>query len=82
MACHNCGRTFLPERLEVHLRSCNKSAKKKDTNDLIESSIGSIGGKSTNSQFSTPDNRNKPIKGGDSSTCNLCGRNFSPNLME
>ena len=24
-ACPNCGRTFLPERLIVHLRSCNKS---------------------------------------------------------
>lgn len=24
-ACPNCGRTFLPERLAVHLRSCNKA---------------------------------------------------------
>jgi hypothetical protein len=24
-ACPNCGRTFLPERLIVHLRSCNKA---------------------------------------------------------
>lgn len=23
--CHNCGRTFLPERLQVHLRSCKSS---------------------------------------------------------
>lgn len=23
-ACPNCGRTFLPDRLVVHLRSCNK----------------------------------------------------------
>jgi hypothetical protein len=29
VACHNCGRTFLPDRLEVHLRSCDKSNKKK-----------------------------------------------------
>lgn len=24
-ACPNCGRTFLPDRLVVHLRSCNKA---------------------------------------------------------
>ena len=24
-ACPNCGRTFLPDRLQVHLRSCNKA---------------------------------------------------------
>lgn len=23
--CPNCGRTFLPDRLIVHLRSCNKA---------------------------------------------------------
>jgi hypothetical protein len=27
-ACHNCGRTFLPDRLEVHLRSCDKAYNK------------------------------------------------------
>jgi hypothetical protein len=29
MACHNCGRTFLPDRLEIHLRSCDKAHAKK-----------------------------------------------------
>ena len=34
MACHNCGRTFLPDRLEIHLRSCDKAyAKKKKEDD-------------------------------------------------
>ena len=23
--CRNCGRTFLPDRLEIHLRSCDKA---------------------------------------------------------
>ena len=23
-ACPNCARTFLPDRLEIHLKSCNK----------------------------------------------------------
>jgi zinc-finger of a C2HC-type len=31
MPCHNCGRTFLPDRLEIHLRSCDKAfSKRKD----------------------------------------------------
>lgn len=25
MPCPNCARTFLPDRLEVHLKSCNKA---------------------------------------------------------
>lgn len=29
-ACPNCARTFLPDRLVVHLRSCNKAHGKKD----------------------------------------------------
>jgi hypothetical protein len=29
-ACPNCGRTFLPDRLLVHLRSCNKAHGKAD----------------------------------------------------
>jgi hypothetical protein len=29
-ACPNCARTFLPDRLIVHLRSCNKAHGKTD----------------------------------------------------
>lgn len=31
MPCQNCGRTFLPDRLEVHLKSCNKAHGKAGT---------------------------------------------------
>lgn len=31
-ACPNCGRTFLPDRLIVHLRSCNKAHGIADSN--------------------------------------------------
>ena len=35
MACHNCGRTFLPDRLTIHLKSCDKEyQKKKEKEDL------------------------------------------------
>jgi hypothetical protein len=30
-ACPNCGRTFLPDRLVIHLRSCNKAHGKAET---------------------------------------------------
>jgi hypothetical protein len=29
MPCHNCGRTFLPDRLQIHLKSCDKAYAKK-----------------------------------------------------
>ena len=33
MPCPNCGRTFLPDRLQVHLRSCRKPNKPPDINN-------------------------------------------------
>jgi len=50
----------LPDRLEVHLRSC-KIPKKKPTEEVSEASTLNSSGGSGN--FSTPDMRNKPIKG-------------------
>ena len=29
--CYGCGRTFLPERLEIHLRSCKEAKSKPET---------------------------------------------------
>lgn len=44
-ACPNCGRTFLPDRLVVHLRSCKGpiSGKQGPTNNSMSPQIG--GGK-------------------------------------
>ena len=36
--CHNCGRTFLPDRLSVHLRSCKPP--RPSTRTLSRSSLG------------------------------------------
>jgi hypothetical protein len=37
MPCRNCGRTFLPDRLEIHLRSCDKAyAKKREVGSSLE----------------------------------------------
>ena len=38
--CHNCGRTFLPDRLVVHLRSCNKDYARKHKKEQIANQYG------------------------------------------
>ena len=46
-ACPNCSRTFLPDRLIVHLRSCNKAHGKAPDEGPGKGSpkkIGGIGG--------------------------------------
>jgi zinc-finger of a C2HC-type len=45
-ACPNCARTFLPDRLIVHLRSCNKANGKADASPEVKSKSmgGSLGG--------------------------------------
>lgn len=39
MPCHNCGRTFLPDRLTIHLKSCDKAQSKKKKEDDLEASV-------------------------------------------
>ncbi|CDW76549.1 UNKNOWN [Stylonychia lemnae] len=85
--CHNCGRTFLPDRLQIHLKSCDKAhhSQKKGGEDVSKSTSSlseSFKSQGQNASLSTPDLRNKAINGQDSSSCNLCGRSFSQNLME
>ena len=75
VACPNCGRTFLPDRLEIHLRSC-KVPKKVEPQDGLEQSMNS------NNALSTPSLNNKTGKAGESEQCTLCGRQFGKNLME
>jgi len=77
MACPNCGRTFLPDRLEIHLRSCKVS--KKPADDGLEQSLNS---NSSSNALGTPGLNNKTGKAGESEQCTLCGRQFGKNLME
>lgn len=39
MPCHNCGRTFLEDRLVIHLKSCDKAYAKKGAGVEDNSSI-------------------------------------------
>jgi hypothetical protein len=77
MPCHNCGRTFLPDRLQIHLKSCDKAFSKKANSEPIGN-----GGNQSDSNFNTPDLRNRSMKADGNSNCSLCGRNFSKAVME
>ncbi len=82
MACHNCGRTFLPDRLAIHLKSCDKDASKKKKTEEVSSSSFPTNGSSGNA-FGTPSTNGKSLKaGGDTDKCTLCGRQFGANIME
>jgi hypothetical protein len=79
MPCPNCARTFLPDRLDVHLRSCNKAYSKKKGSDQVDPSHLS----QANSALTSPNLNNKSLKaGGESSECSMCGRTFGKNIME
>ena len=47
-ACPNCGRTFLPDRLLVHLKSCNKAHGKSPDEGIASKTLkpmaGGLGG--------------------------------------
>jgi len=43
MPCHNCGRTFLPDRLAIHLKSCDKAHPKKTLVDEGSKSATTLG---------------------------------------
>ncbi|XP_015440055.1 PREDICTED: zinc finger protein 474-like [Dufourea novaeangliae] len=62
LPCPKCGRTFLPERLLVHQKSCKASPKNSD----IEKSESSTTEKSVNASRAGPP----------TVTCQNCGRNF------
>lgn len=58
-ACPNCGRTFLPDRLLVHLKSCNKAHGKVDAvpskgSPVKPSGGGIAGGGSSNGSMGSP----------------------------
>lgn len=83
MPCSNCGRTFLPDRLEVHMRSCAKLNKKPvnpEDGGMMQSPPTMMSSK-TDSVMGTPNLNNKTMKG-EMPECTMCGRTFSKNMME
>ena len=55
--CPNCGRTFLPDRLTIHLKSCNKAHGKPadaGASSLSPMKGSSMGGSSSAGAFGSP----------------------------
>ena len=59
-ACHNCGRTFLPDSLKIHLRSCDKKYVKLATADGGGTAGGEQLNESINRKQALPQRR--PVK--------------------
>ena len=85
MPCPNCARTFLPDRLEIHLRSCNKkygiAAEEDKSKSMGAKSLGgpgrNMGGASSAAALSsTVPKRPKTL------VCYICGREYGTSSLE
>ncbi|XP_050402830.1 zinc finger protein 474 [Patella vulgata] len=73
--CPNCGRTFNPDRLQVHLRACKPkdgSSPAVQTTPSGSSNVGSV----TGSSFGGKQRDASPEKGPRTLVCYICGREF------
>nr|CAH7729593.1 unnamed protein product [Callosobruchus chinensis] len=74
MACHNCGRTFYPERLIVHQRSCRVpqvTMKNLPSADVVSSQV-------VESTPSTPTSSRAPP----TFECYICGKKFGSHSIK
>ena len=87
-ACPNCGRTFLPDRLQVHLRSCNKAHGKspEPSSTLKPGSLGGSlgGGGGSGNKMSASMSPSKPafIQKPKTVMCYICGREYGTTSIE
>lgn len=63
--CPNCGRTFLPDRLQIHLRSCKQ-------NSGMKNKIAALNAQNAN-QSTLPEINQKTQAAKRTEPCNLCG---------
>ncbi|XP_069601486.1 zinc finger protein 474-like [Ranitomeya imitator] len=79
LPCENCGRTFLPDRLLVHQRSCKPNGKnsgsKHSTANKTLANPNSVPESKTASEFSSAINPQNPVKPR-TLICYICGREF------
>ena len=81
MPCPNCARTFLPERLDIHLRSCNKAHGKAAGEEIAGgSAYGSpgVGGGGSGRAMGTPQMKKVPK----TLICYICGREYGTSSLE
>eukprot|EP00929_Paragymnodinium_shiwhaense_P024615 TRINITY_DN1508_c1_g1_i1.p1 TRINITY_DN1508_c1_g1~~TRINITY_DN1508_c1_g1_i1.p1 ORF type:complete len:777 (+),score=164.11 TRINITY_DN1508_c1_g1_i1:167-2497(+) len=81
--CPNCGRTFLPDRLEVHLRSCHP----KDDGPAVAKrlsqrpSVDAAAAAAADNQ-AMPSPPSAPLAKPRSVTCHICGRDFGTKSID
>ncbi|XP_071997328.1 zinc finger protein 474-like [Engystomops pustulosus] len=78
LPCGNCGRTFLPDRLLVHQRSCKPSGKSLGSQNPSAKTFtnpNSMPESQTASEFSSTMNPHHPVKP-KTLICYICGREF------
>ena len=79
--CPNCARTFLPEKLEVHLRGCNKSHGKPAPSGpgMAGSSAAKKAGGAGAASTASP---NKIIERPKALMCYICGKEYGTASLE
>ena len=77
--CPHCGRTFLPDRLQVHLRSCGNSLHRRSDEQLFEPSLPSRRRRGASPQ---PDAESQRCSQKQLPFCHLCGRQFGTASLE
>jgi len=79
--CPNCARTFLPERLDVHMKGCNKAhgVSGGGSPERVSPPGKMGGGSSSSSGMGSPP---KEIKKPKSLMCYICGREFGTASLE
>ena len=75
--CPHCGRTFLPDRLQVHLRSCGSSLHRRSGEQLFEPSLPR-----RRSASPPPDAESQRRSQKQLPVCHLCGRQFGTASLE
>ena len=71
--CPNCGRTFLPDRLQIHLRSCKQNAGLKNKVAALNAQNASSSSLPEISQKTQAAKRTEP--------CSLCGAEINKSSM-
>ncbi|KAL1513549.1 hypothetical protein ABEB36_002949 [Hypothenemus hampei] len=77
--CENCGRTFFPDRLEVHQRSCKPqlaSIKKNSSNDTLYTTSSSAMSQNSNPPSSSKTHQPSSVQ------CYICGKMFGTHSIK
>ena len=75
LPCQNCGRTFLPDRLSVHQRSCRPGNAAKSGRGIMARNGSAGSGNGSTNRFGFRQQPREPVKP-KTVVCYICGREF------